>query len=122
MSYKVRPRDGNIVYRIQKEEKRGSLHLPGTLKDTTAKKRNYGVIVAVGPGELKEDRVSRWPMPFKVGDLILPDTSAPIFESHHEDGDTLYIQRAVDVVAELERLTPMWEDETSSDESPSVMS
>lgn len=101
MSLRVRPRDGNISFRVVKSEKRGAIHLPGNLKDTTAKARNYGVVVAVGLGELCDDGIMRKPMPLSPGDMILPDPNAPIMTSEHEDGETLYLVRAVDVVADL---------------------
>jgi co-chaperonin GroES (HSP10) len=91
---KIRATGKNIVVKVKRQSKAGSIIIPSTAQEFIQYHGNiYGVVVAVGPD---------YPYDVKVGDKI-------IFRRHEgvkvEDGDDMYVsleERFVDAVYEEE--------------------
>ncbi len=95
---KIRPLGKRVlIKRAEAVTKKGEIFLP----DSAQEKPKQGKVVAVGPGEMKEDG-NLIPVELNVGDLILFGAYAGTEVKHDdEDGDYLLMSED-DILAVLE--------------------
>lgn len=105
----LEPLDDTVVFRAELADRTAAgLVIPE--KGATAEARKKGIVVAVGPGRLLEDGVSRAAMSVRVGDWLILHATAPTPGMVTVTGEELYLCRDADVAA---RVVAVGADEAS---------
>lgn len=95
----LEPMNDTVVFRaVEIAKTDAGLYIPQ--KGANAEARQKAIVVAVGPGRLREDG-TREPMPFAPGDWIVVWKEAPPIAGVDHTGETLYLVRAEHIAARV---------------------